>query len=142
MARQWLVLAAIVAGLAVIVMQLFPSDRREVEELVHHLKRRAVEGGPDAAEEILARLADDYRGSADRAVIERQIRRYVGGGRVTSVEFGDFKTIWKGDEIAIPLLAVYAEVEGFSPRFILVVTFGRRGDEWRITSISRAKWGR
>ncbi|MHC4957188.1 MAG: hypothetical protein ACYTGN_02350 [Planctomycetota bacterium] len=142
MMRQWMVIAAVVAGLAVIVMLLFPSDRKEVEALVHHLKQRAIEGGPDAADEILDTLADDYRGTADRGQIERHVRRYVGEAQVVSIDLGDFKTVWKGDEIVIPLLAVYAEVAGRSPRFLLLVTFARRDDAWKITSISRAKWGR
>ena len=141
MLRIGLIVLACVVGLAVIAAQLFPSDRKRVEQEVERLADLARRGGPDAAEEILALLADDYRGPIPRRDIEKQVRARLEESGVGSLRLGDFKTVWKGDrEILIPILALRAD--GWPGPVILTVTFADRDGRWRITSCGRTRWGR
>jgi hypothetical protein len=139
--RTGLIVLGCIVAVAIIATQLFPSDRKRVEEKVEQLAELARRGGPEAAEEILDALADDYRGSVSRKEVDRYVRRYIGGGKVRSLTLGNFKTLWKGDEILVPILAVRADVGGYAARLVLTVTFGNRDGVWRITSISRTRFG-
>lgn len=140
MLRIGLLVLACVVAVAVIATQLFPSDRKRVEQEVERLADLARTGGPDAVEAILDILADDYRGSIPRKDIETYIRRRLEESGIGSLSLGNFKTMWKGDEILIPILAVRAE--GWPMPLLLTVTFADREGRWKVTSCSRTRWGR
>jgi len=138
--RIGLIVLACIVTVAVIATQLFPSDRKRVEQAVERLADLARTGGPDAVEGILDILADDYRGSIPRKDIEAYVRGRLKESGVGSLSLGNFKTMWKGDEILIPILAVRAD--GWPAPLLLTVTFAVRDGHWKVTSCSRTRWGR
>ncbi len=117
------------------------TDRERVENEVERLVELARKGGQDAADEIMAAFADDYRGSVDLEWIRRQVQNYVGRKRLRSVEIGSIKTIWKDDEIVIPLLRVTLGFDGLKGMMLLSVTCAERDGEWKIVHVTRTRWG-
>ena len=133
----------IAAGLAAcivvfyIVDLLTTSDREQVEQDVARLLDLAREGGDEAVDEILAALARDYDGAVSRKALESYLRRYVGKKQITSLVTGNYKTIWAGDEIYVPLLRITARTAGFTQTVLLTVTYARRDGAWKVVDISR-----
>jgi hypothetical protein len=136
-----------IAGLALavvgymLVQWLFVSETEKVENELHRLVGLAEQGGPDAAAEILALLADDYEGSHPytRANIERMVEAIVTPGTIESIQVGDFKVIAKGDGIVVPIFRVTAVPHG---TVIVTLFFGDRGGEWKLTNVTRWKMAR
>ncbi len=144
------VLRTLLAALAVavaawlLVDALVTSDREEVERLVGRLVAAARRGGDAAVDEILAALADDYRGEGPfaRDAMERRLRAHLGGdARLAELSTGDYRALWKGDEMFVPILSVRAAAQGSPQRFVLSLWFAERDGAWRITDITRVQWG-
>lgn len=131
---------ACAVGATLMLSILLPDDLDRVEAEVDRLADLARKGGPEAAAEILAAFADDYRGSVSLDTVERYVKRHVERGGVDPLTLGNFKTFWEGSEIRIPLLTIRTKV--FPHPVILTVTFGERDGAWKITSARRASWGR
>jgi len=142
--RAFLIFLVVVVGVWVLVNSLFTSDLERVEQNIERLVMRALEGGEDAAAEIMDAFAEDYRGTGmfelDR--IERRLQRWVVPGKVNSLQTGDFKAVWAGSEIKVPIVALYADLDGWDVRMIISVTCARRGDTWKIVNVTRISWGR
>ncbi len=136
-------LRGIVGGVVACIVVVFfidlltVSDREQVEQDVERLLDLAREGGDEAVDEILAALAPDYRGALPRESIERYLRRYVGKKQITSLVAGNYKTIWAGDEIHVPLLRITAKTAGFTQTLLLTVSYARRDGVWKVVDISQ-----
>lgn len=139
MVRNALLVVAFCVGAYFLVNAIVTTDRDLVRQDVERLVEVARRGGDDAVEEILASLAEDYRGSGSftRASIERQLRNYVGGNRIRSLSTGAIKVVWVGDELKIPLLAIHAGTESLSGSLFLTITYGEREGGWKIVSVTR-----
>lgn len=140
--RTSLLVVAIALGLYVIVNLLVTTELERVEAEMERLLELARKGGEEAAAEILDVLAEDYDGEVPRRRLENYLKVYVVDRKVEKLSTGSYKTIWKGSDILIPLLAIYATVDGYEARFVLTVTWSERADGWKVTRISRASWGR
>ena len=141
MARTSLLVAAIAVSCYVLVNVLVTTDRERVENEIERLVELARKGGEDAADELMAAFADDYRGSIDLEWIRRQVQNYVGRKKLRSVEIGSVKTVWKDDEILIPLLKVTLGFDGMKGMMLLTVTCAERDGKWKIVRVTRAKFG-
>jgi hypothetical protein len=129
-------MALVIAGY-VVVNLLVTTDLERVENEVERAVARAREGGDDAAEAILALLAEDYDGEYPRRSIERYVRRYVGEKRVRELTTGNYKAVWKGDEIVIPILRLDVQTDDAFGRAILRVTFAERDGAWKVVNVGR-----
>jgi hypothetical protein len=129
-------MALVIAGYVVINL-LVTTDLERVESEVEQAVVRAREGGDDAAEAILDLLAEDYDGEYPRRSIENYVRRYVGEKRVRELTTGDYKAVWKGDEIVIPILRLDVKTDRFFGRAILRVTFAERDGAWKVVNVGR-----
>jgi hypothetical protein len=134
-----ILIAALVAYQAIHV-----SDLERVEEEMERLFEAARRGGEEAADEIDAAFAGDYRGSGvfelDR--VRRRIRSaLVPAGTVTDLKHGDFQPVKKNDEIVVPIVRVQGDVRGRSVGFVVSVTWAKRDGAWRIVDISRWRMG-
>lgn len=129
-----------VAGFT-LVQWIFVSETDKVEKELNRLIGLAEKGGPDAAAEILALLADDYEGSPPytRANIERMVEAIVTPGTIESIQVGDFKVVAKGDGIVVPIFRVTAIPHG---TVIVTLFFGERDGEWKLTNVTRWKMAR
>ena len=136
-------LRGIVGGVVACIVVVFfidlltVSDREQVEQDVERLLDLAREGGDEAVDEILAALARDYRGAVSRKTLEKNLRRYVGKGQITSLVTGGYKTIWDGEEIHVPILRITVKTAGFTQTVLLSVTYARRDGAWKVVDISR-----
>ena len=136
-----------IAGLALavigflLVQWLFDSETDKVKKELHRLVGLAEQGGPDAAAEILALLADDYEGSHPYtgANIERMVDAIVATSSIDSIQVGDFKVVAKGDGIVVPIFRVTAVPHG---TVIVTLFFGQRDGEWKLTNVTRWKMAR
>lgn len=128
--------AIVIAGYALYNL-LVTTDLERVEAEVERGVRLAEKGGEEAAETILEMLADDYDGEWPRRSIEHHVRRLVGGQRIRKVETGDYKAVWKGEEIVIPILRLDVETDSGPIRAILRVTFAPRDDTWKVVNVGR-----
>jgi hypothetical protein len=61
----------------------------------------------------------------------------VGEKRVRKLSTGDYKALWKGDEIVIPILRMDVETDRGSYSAILRVTFALRDDAWKVVNVGR-----
>jgi len=138
MLRLGLAGLALVVVVFTIVQWLFVSDTDKVEEELKRLIELAEQGGPEAAAEILAVLADDYQGSHPytRANIEKIVEATVARGGIESITVGDFKVVAKGDGIVVPIFRVTAVPHG---TVILTLFFGERDGTWKLTNVTRWK---
>ena len=130
-------------GLYVAVDAIWTTDTERVELEVERLIDLAREGGPGAAEEILAALADDYDGASPftRESIARNLEAYVATSRVRNLKSGSYTAVWKGDDILVPLLVLEADAGDRSGTLYLTIVFGQRDGRWKVVDISRA-WSR
>lgn len=135
--RTLLVGVTIVVGAYVLFNLLVTTDLERVEDEVERALDHARRGGEDAAEAVLSILADDYDGEYPRSSIERYVRRYVGEKRVRELGTGDYKAVWKGDEIVIPILRLDVETDQGPGRAILRVTFAERDGAWKVVNVGR-----
>jgi hypothetical protein len=138
--RTVLLLFAVVLAGTVLINVLVTTDRELVEADVERLIELARRGGDRAVDEILASLADDYRGGPPftRERIVRGLERYVGESSLELLETGGISTIWAGDEIVIPLLRIHARTHGgYEGNLLLRIHYAERDGEWRIIEISR-----
>jgi len=128
---------ALVAWL--LVNLLVTTDLDRVENELVRLVEVARKGGPDAAADILAAFAEDYRGDGAyaRDNVERALQRYVATSRVERLDVNNFKTVWAGEEIVVPLLLVTGAAAGFDVRLAVAVTWGERDGSWKIVDITR-----
>jgi len=97
-------------------------------------------GGEGAADEILAALADDYRGEGPfaRENVERYVRGYLAGGPPEELLSGDYEALWIGDEIVVPILSLRAKRKGVMTQLpILRVHFAERDGRFRVTYVSQ-----
>lgn len=133
------VLAAI--GIWLGIDALITTDAERVEAEVARLVELAREGGDDAAKEILAALADDYRGDGPfaRERIEAYVRTCLVEARPEEIWTGDFITVPKGDEIVIPLLRIHVRTKALEGDTLLKVTFAERNGRFRVVNAER--WG-
>lgn len=129
-------LAILIAGYALFNL-LVTTDRERVEAEVEWAVQQAREGGEEAAEALLEMLADDYEGELSRRSIEIYVRRFVGQKRIRELTTGDYKAIWKGEEIVIPILRLDAETDSGPLRTILRVTFAPRDGTWKVVNAGR-----
>jgi len=129
-------LAIVIGGYALWNL-LVTTDLERVEDDVERALAHAREGGDDAAEAVLDILADDYDGEYPRRSIENHVRRLVGEKRVRKLSTGDYKALWKGDEIVIPILRMDVETDRGSYSAILRVTFALRDDAWKVVNVGR-----
>jgi hypothetical protein len=129
-------LAIVIAGYALFNL-LVTTDLERVEAEVERALQHAREGGDEAAEAVLEILADDYDGEYPRRSIETYVRRYVGEKRVRELTTGDYKAIWKGEEIVIPILRLDVETDRGPARAILRVTFAPRDGTWKVVNVGR-----
>ena len=137
MGRTLLVGLAIVIGGYALWNLLVTTDLERVEDDVERALAHAREGGDEAAEAVLDILADDYDGEYPRRSIENHVRRIVGEKRVRKLSTGDYKALWKGDEIVIPILRIDLETDRGSHSAILRVTFALRDDAWKVVNVGR-----
>jgi len=140
-------LAALTVAVAayLFIDAIVTSDREEVESLVGRLVDAARRGGDEAVDQILAALADDYRGEGPfaRDAMERRLRTHLGGNaRLSELSTGDYRAIWKGDEMFVPILSIEATAQGSVQRVVLSLWFAERDGEWKIADITRVQWGR
>lgn len=142
--RTALAALALAVGIWFVIDWMFTSDQERVEQKLRHLIERAEQGGEDAVDEILAAFAADYEGEGSFTLerIERELRRHVAPGRVRSIVSGDFKTIWLGGEIHVPILRLTVQTEDAGGTMLLEVRFAEEEDDWRIVRVSRWKTGR
>ncbi|MHC4133776.1 MAG: hypothetical protein ACYTDU_21440 [Planctomycetota bacterium] len=129
-------LAIVIAGYALYNL-LVTTDLERVEDEVERALAHAREGGDEAAEAVLDILADDYDGEYPRRSIEIHVRRFVGEKRVRKLTTGDYKAVWKGDEIVIPILRLDVETDRGPLRAILRVTFAPRDGAWKVVNVGR-----
>jgi len=137
-------MVALAIGAYLLINWFVTTDRERVEAEVGRLVALARQGGEDAAAEILDALAEDYRGRRpfDREDIAAYLRRYVAPRRVRKLSTGDFTTLWKGDEILVPILRIDAATENAGYTLILTVRFANRDGAWKVVDITRWRIGR
>ena len=141
MARTGLLITAIALACYVLIHLLVTTDRERVEAEVERLLELARSGGEEAADEILAAFADDYRGTIPLKRITAYVRNYVGASKIVKLATGSYKTMWDGDEIRIPILALYITTEGWETKSVLTVVCAERDGKWKIIEFSRPRWG-
>lgn len=141
MVRTGLLITAIAVACYVLIHLIVTTDRERVEAEVERLLELARSGGEDAADEILAAFADDYRGTIPLKRIAAFVRDYVGASRIVKLTTGSYKTFWDGDEIRIPILALYITAKGWEAKTLLTVVCAERDGEWKIVEFSRLRWG-
>jgi hypothetical protein len=112
------------------------TDLERVEAEVVRLVDLARAGGPEAADEILAALADDYRGDGPyaRERVAAYVRQYVAEPRIEELSAGTPQPIWKDDEIVIPLLRLRVRARDLEGNLLLRVTFAERDGRFRIVN--------
>jgi len=135
-----LVALLLAIGIYMAVDALFVSDTERVEAEIGRLLDVARAGGEGAADEILAALADDYRGEGPfaRASVERYVRGYLAGGPPEELLSGDYEALWIGDEIVVPILSLRAKRKGVMTQLpILRVHFAERDGRFRVTYVSQ-----
>jgi hypothetical protein len=132
-----LVALLVVVGLWLAIHALITTDADRVEAEIERLVDVARKGGDAAAAEILAALADDYRGSGmyARERIERYLDAYVAQGPPEEVWTGDVFPIPVGDGILVPLVRVHVRTKRGEGDALLRVTFAKRGDRFRILNV-------
>jgi hypothetical protein len=125
-------------GAWVAINALVTTEPERVEAEVERLLDLAREGGEGAADEILGALAEDYHGDYPRERIESYLDSYVGQARIRRLTTGNYKAVWKSDEIIVPILRIDAEThDGRAARTILRVTFAERDGEWKVVNVGR-----
>jgi len=138
--RIVLVALLLAIGIYLAVDALFVSDTERVEAEVARLLDVARAGGEGAADEILAALADDYRGEGPfrRESVEQRVRGYLAGGPPEEILSGGYEALWIGDEIVIPILSLRVKWKGTWTQLpILRVHFAERDGRFRVTNISQ-----
>ena len=143
MGRPVLIFLVVLVGVWALWNALITTDLDRVEQDVKRVVALALEGGEASADEILAAFADDYRGTGMFALddIERRLKRWVVPGKVRSLQTGDFKVLSTGSEIEVPLLAIYADLDGWDVKMLIRLTYAQRRGDWKIVNISRINWG-
>lgn len=137
--RLLLAAAAAIAVTWFLASKLVTTATERVEEITRELLEHARKGGPEAAEAILAALADDFRGgSYSREEVERAIRRHVGGARVRELRAPRVRAEWSEDEVAAFVL-LRAELPEGPVLLGLQVLFAERGGEFRIVDVRSAR---
>lgn len=139
--RTALVALLLAIGIWLAVDALHKTDSERVEDEVARLVDVARQGGEDAAREILAALADDYRGSGgfSRERIEGYVRQYVLEGRPEEITTGGYSAVTKGDETLVPLLRIDARTKRYQGSALLRVTFAERDGRFRVVNVEW--WG-
>jgi len=137
-------MVALAIGAYLLVNWFVTTDRERVEAEVERLVSLARRGGEEAASEISDALAEDYRGSRpfSREDIAASLRRYVAPGKLRELSTSDFKTLWDGEEILVPILRIDAATGSAGYTLILTVRFAERDGAWKVVDITRWRFGR
>jgi hypothetical protein len=137
--RIALVALLLSTGIWLAIDALVQTDAERVEDEVARLVDLAREGGEGAAREILAALADDYRGSGSfsRERIEGYVRQYVLEGRPEEIATGGYIAVPKGDEILVPLLRIDVRTKRYQGSALLRVTFAERDGRFRVVNVEQ-----
>ncbi len=137
--RTALVALLLAIGIWLAIDALVTTDAERVEDEVARLLDLAREGGDHAAGEILAALADDYRGDGffARARIEEYVRRHVIEERAEEIATGDYAALPIGGEIVVPILSIHVRTKRFEANPILRVAFAERGGRFRIVNVEQ-----
>ncbi|MEM8883446.1 MAG: hypothetical protein AAGD14_05225 [Planctomycetota bacterium] len=142
MVRNALLTLGIVLAAVIGFQIVYTDDREAVEERLETLFEIAREGGEDAFDEIMASIADDYRGSGSfgRKYVERRLKAaLVPAGTTTEIKHGGFSPVVKNDEILVPIVSVQAKIRGNAVRYAFAVTFAQRDGEWKIVNVTRMR---
>lgn len=139
--RTALVALLLAIGIWLAIDAAVKTDAERVEDEVARLVDVARQGGEDAAREILAALADDYRGSGSysRERIEGYLKLYIAEGRPEEITTGGYKALPKGDGILVPLLRIDVRTKRYQGTAFLRVTFAERDGRFRIVNVEN--WG-
>jgi len=131
--------AVAIAVTGFVASRLVTTATERVEATTRELLEHARRGGPEAAEAILAALADDYRASSySREQVERAIRRHVGGARVRELRAPSVRAEWNEDEVAAFVL-VRAELPEGPVLLALQVLFAEREGVFRVVDVRSAR---
>jgi len=137
------VLVALLSAIAVwlAIDALIVTDAERVEAEVERLVDLARQGGEEAAQEILAALADDYRGTGfySRANIESRVRRHLVEERPEELSTGKIVAVPKGEEVVVPLLTIHVRTRREEVSRPFRVTFAERDGRFRIVNVEN--WG-
>ncbi len=118
---------------------LVTTDAERVEDEVERLVGLARQGGEDAAREILAALAEDYRGDGffARERIADHVRRHVLEERAEEITTGKYVAVPAGDTILVPLLRLDVRTSRFEGTVLLRVTFAERDGRFRVVNVEQ-----
>jgi hypothetical protein len=138
--RIALVGSLLAIGLWFAIDALITTDLERVEAEVERLLEVARKGGPEAADEILAAFAEDYRGSGfyARENVERHARRFLAAGRPEEISIGWPKAVPKGEEIQVPILRVDVRTKRDQGTTFVRLTFARRDGRFKIVNAEQA----
>jgi hypothetical protein len=142
--RLFVAAGLLAIGIYFAIDAVIVTDRERVEEEVARLVDLAREGGPEAAEEILAALAGDYRGEGPfaRERIEGHVRRQVGERRIERLLTGSYQAVPMGDDLVVPILRLQAKTRDFEANPVLRVTFAERDGRFRIVNVEQWRFER
>ena len=129
----------LLVGVWLAIDALIVTDLERVEAEVERLVELARHGGADAAQEILAALADDYRGDGfyARERIADYVRRFVAEDRAEEISTGGYVAVPKGDEVIVPILRVDVRTKRTEATAVLRVTFAKRDGRFRIVNVEQ-----